>query len=137
MTFDEAKQILQNMRSAKRRANAIKARIADLESDADSIRSSLAGDGTHGGEIQSRVEQLAIKIETERERHIEALEAYFALEDRLADAIEMLEPLEQDLIIGRYMDGKTNWEIASEIGYSERSVKYKIKRAIQKIADNL
>lgn len=38
MTFNEAKTILSNMRAAKRRANAIKARIADIEGDYASIR---------------------------------------------------------------------------------------------------
>lgn len=138
MTFEEAKKLLSDLRAAKRRANAIKARIADLESDATSIQSALSGNGmTSGDTMRSRVEELAIKVESEREKHMLALEAYFAIEDKLADALDTLEPIERDIIIGCYMDGKYNWQVGESIGYSVESVKIYKRRAIRKIADNL
>lgn len=137
MTFEEAKSLLMDMRAAKRRANAIKARIADLESDADSISSALNNSGIVGGEMRSRVEQLAIKVETEREKHVAALEAYFALEDKLAVAIDTLEPTEKEIIIGCYMDGKCNWQVGKTVGLEERTVRRYKRKAIQKIADKI
>lgn len=137
MTVEEAKSLLMDMRAAKRRANAIKARIADLESDADSISSALNNSGIVGGEMRSRVEQLAIKVETEREKHVAALEAYFALEDKLAAAIDTLEPTEKEIIIGCYMDGKCNWQVAQEVGYERRNVQYIKSRAIKKISEKI
>lgn len=137
MTYEEARQLLSDMRAAKRRANAIKARIADIESDAESIQSALNNSGVSGGVMRSRVEELAVKIETEREKHMQALEAYFALEDKLAAAIDTLEPMEKEVIIGCYLDGKYNWQIAQVVGYTDRNVKYIKQRAIKKIAIKL
>ncbi len=54
MTYEEARSLLSDMRAAKRRANAIKARIADIESDAESINSALNNSGVSGGIMHSR-----------------------------------------------------------------------------------
>jgi len=137
VTFEEAKDLLLDMRAAKRRANAIKKRIADLETDRDSIQSALTGGMPHGNEFYSRVESLAIRIETEREKHIQALEAYFALEDKLAEAVQMLDPIEQDVIIGCYMDGKCNWQVAQELYLGLRTVERKKVLAVKKISQIL
>lgn len=137
MTYEEARNLLADMRAAKRRANAIKARIADIESDAQSISSALNNSGVSGGIMRSRVEELALKVETEREKHMAALEAYFALEDKLAAAIDTLEPLEKEIIMAFYLDGKPNWKIAQDINYTERNIHYVKHRAIKKIAKTL
>lgn len=138
MTFDETKNLLLDLRAAKRRANAIKARIADLESDYESIQSALGGDGLpHGTSVSSRVEKLAIRVAAERERHMAALEAYFAIEDRLAFALETLSPLEQDIIVGCYMDGKCNWKVGRDVGLEERSIRRYKSKAIHKISEML
>lgn len=135
MTFEETKGLLLDLQAAKRRANAIKARIADLESDYESIQSALGGDGTpHGTAVSSRVEKLAIRVAAERERHMAALEAYFAIEDKLAFALETLSPLEQDVIVGCYMDGKCNWQVGRDVNYSEVYVRKVKRRAIEKVS---
>ncbi len=138
MTFEEARNLLAQMRAAKRRANMLKARIADLESDAESIRSALGGEGfPTGSSIRSRVEELAIRIEAEREKHIAALEEYFAIEDKLSFAIDTLTPDEKEIILMFYLDGKRNWQIGNCVGYEIRNVQYIKKRAIEKIAQKL
>lgn len=136
MTYEEAKSLLADMRAAKRWANTLKARIADLESDYACIRSSLSGDGLpHGNMKESRVEQMAIRVAAEREKHIAALEVYFALEDKLAVAIEMLDPIEQEIILGYYLDGKSNWRLARDLNYDERTIRRKKNKAIQILMD--
>ncbi len=137
MTFEETRDLLIDLRAAKRRANAIKRRIADLESDRASIQSALAGGMPHGNEFYSRVESLAVRIETERERHMAALQAYFDIEDRLAAAVALLDPIEQDIIIGCYMDGKQNWKVADEVGYDVRHLIRKKNKAIRDISDRI
>ena len=137
MTYLEVRNLLADMRAAKRRANAIKARIADIESDAESINSALSNSGVSGGAMRSRVEELAIKIESEREKHIAALETYFALEDKLSEALDTLDPIERDVIIGCYLDGKTYWNVAKELGFEERTIRRKKNRAIEKISKKI
>lgn len=137
MTFEETRDLLIDLRAAKRRANAIKRRIADLESDRASIQSALAGRMPHGNEFYSRVESLALRIETERERHMAALQAYFDIEDKLAAAVALLDPIEQDIIIGCYMDGKQNWKVADEVGYDVRHLIRKKNKAIRDISDRI
>lgn len=137
MTFEETRDLLIDLRAAKRRANAIKRRIADLESDRASIQSALAGGMPHGNEFYSRVESLALRIETERERHMAALQAYFDIEDKLAAAVALLDPIEQDIIIGCYMDGKQNWKVADEVGYDVRHLIRKKNKAIRDISDRI
>lgn len=137
MTYEEARSLLSDMRAAKRRANAIKARIADIESDAESINSALNNSGVSGGIMRSRVEELAVKIETEREKHIAALEKFFELEDKLAAAIDSLEPIERDVIVGCYLDGKMDWQVWNNIGYEKRNFYYIKKRSIENIAKKL
>ena len=137
MTYLEVRNLLADMRAAKRRANAIKARIADIESDAESINSALNNSGVSGGSMRSRVEELAIKIESEREKHVAALETYFALEDKLASALDSLDPIERDVIIGCYLDGKYNWQVGESIGYSVETIKRKKRSAIRKISEKL
>ncbi len=135
MTFEEARNLLAQMRAAKRRANMLKARIADLESDAESIRSALGGEGfPTGSSIRSRVEELAIRIETEREKHMAALEEYFAIEDKLSSAIDTLSSDEKEIILMFYLDGKRNWQIGQDIGFDERTVRRYKRKAIQKIS---
>ena len=137
MTYDEAKSLLSDMQAAKCRANAIKARIADLESDAESIQSALNNSGVSGGIMRSRVEELAVKIEAEREKHIAALEAFFELEDKLAAAIDTLDPIEKEIILAYYLDGKTNWKIGDELNYSEVYIRKIKERAAKKVAKKL
>lgn len=137
MTFEETRDLLIDLRAAKRRANAIKRRIADLESDRASIQSALAGGMPHGNEFYSRIESLALRIETERERHMAALQAYFDIEDKLAAAVALLDPIEQDIIIGCYMDGKQNWKVADEVGYDVRHLIRKKNKAIRDISDRI
>ena len=137
MTFEETRDLLIDLRAAKRRANAIKRRIADLESDRASIQSALAGGMPHGNEFYSRVESLALRIETERERHMAALQAYFDIEDKLAAAVALLDTIEQDIIIGCYMDGKQNWKVADEVGYDVRHLIRKKNKAIRDISDRI
>lgn len=138
MTFEEVRNLLAQMRATKRRANMLKARIADLESDAESIRSALGGEGMPtGAAIRSHVEELAIRIETEREKHMAALEEYFAVEDKLSFAIDTLTPDEKEIILMFYGEGKRNWQIGRHVGIDERTVRRHKRNAIRKIADFL
>lgn len=138
MTFEEAKCLLNNLRSKKRRVRAIRSRIAELNSDAGMLRSSLGGDGMpHGTDITDTTAQLALRIAEMREKFECAIEECFVIEDRLAAVINTMSEDEQYIIIECYMSGKSIWKVSEEMGYCDRTVKRKKRQAIEKIAQKL
>ncbi|MBR3605105.1 MAG: sigma-70 family RNA polymerase sigma factor [Candidatus Gastranaerophilales bacterium] len=73
---------------------------------------------------------LAEKIEDESQS-----DAFNSYENRiiLDDAIKMLEPLEQQLIIMNYYDGLNQREISEKLNISQMQVSRKLKKSIQKL----
>lgn len=134
MTFEETETLLLDMQHAKRRANALLYRKEELERQRDSIQSALGGDGTRVTDFSSRVERLALRIELEREKYIEALEEFFELEDKVIAAIETLDPEEKEVITAFYLDGMPKWKVAQIAHCSESSVKRYKKRGVVKIS---
>ena len=55
----------------------------------------------------------------------------------LADAISSLSPREKRILAMRFYDGKTQMEVASEIGISQAQVSRLEKNAISQIKRNL
>ena len=49
----------------------------------------------------------------------------------------LLEPVEQDIIIGCYMDGKPNWKVAEDVGYEVRHLIRRKNKAIQNLSDKI
>lgn len=138
MTFEEARSLLNSLRAKKRRVQAIRNRITELNSDAGMLQSSLGGDGMpHGTDIRDSTAQLALRIAEMRERFEAALDECFAIEDRLAETVNTLSDDEQYIIIECYMSGKSIWKVSEEMGYCDRTVKRKKRQAIEKIAKML
>lgn len=134
MTIEEVKKFLSDVRHAKQRARAINARIAELYGFGVNIKSSLNNAVGRGkGSVSSPTEELAGRILTEQERLAMALEQVFALEDKLRKAIADLSPLEQDVITGYYLDGKTHYKVAEELSYSQSYIEQLKRRAIKKL----
>lgn len=134
MTFEETKSLLQDIKNAKQKVRRINREIEGYIS----IQSSLNfTEGRSKGLVSSPVEKIFERIETERERLVTALEAMFALEDKLAEGMNELDPKEQDVIIGCYMRGRTHAKLARELGRSERQIIRLKNRAISKISKNL
>lgn len=143
MTFEEAKDLLMDMRAAKRRAGAIKARLNELESDYSALIPLTAKYGAQSGNSHSSGNSLSTvaiaveRLETERIKFSTALEKVFRMEDELTAAINTLPPIEQDIIIGYYLDGKEHWKLANECGYSIETIKRKKNGGIRKISERL
>lgn len=134
MTFEEVKKLLSDVRHAKQRARAINARIAELYGFGANIQSSLNnGIGRGKGSVSSPAEDLAVRILSEQERLATALKEVFTLEDKLRKAIISLTTVEQDVITGYYLDGKTHYKLAEELSYSQSYIEQLKRRAIKKL----
>ena len=134
MTFDEAKRKLQDLKNAKRRVLNIHERFEELVK----IKSSLdIPAGRSKGKFSSPVEQAYERIEERKLALAEALNHAFSIEDELTAAIESLDSTERDVIIGSYLRQRTHDQLAEELGYSERNIRYIKETAIEKLSEKL
>lgn len=56
------------------------------------------------------------------------------MEQKYMVAIAKLEPIDKTIILDWLVNNKPHWKIGMEIGYSERSIRYKIQKIICEIA---
>lgn len=134
MQTEEARELLKQVKAARRRALAIKQSLLELESDIAALSSPLGRVSIRSQPQNSVVENAYFRVEKRREDFAEALIRVYELEDKLQQAISKLTPIEQEIITGFYMKDKTNYQLARGIGYSVRSIKYIKAGAIEKIA---
>ena len=137
MTFEETKQLLRMLWSRRKQVDAIQERIDLFRKDYGSIQSMLGGDVVSGGVLTSKVETLALRVLSEQEKYMKALERYFEIEDKLKDAIDELTGEEQEIIIESYMQGYPDWRIGQTLNYSVETIKRRRKGAIYKISKKL
>ena len=107
------------------------------KTDYGSIQSIMSGEVVGGGEFVSKVERLAERVLLEEEKFVKALDEYFAIEDRLAEAIGDLSPEENEVIVEFYMQGYSERKIARIMNYSESTVKRRRVQAIRKISKKI
>ena len=137
MTFEETKQLLRMLWSRRKQVDAIQERINTYRADYGCINSMLGGEVVSGGALTSKTEMLALKVLTEQEKYIKALERYFEIEDKLKDAIDELTNEEQEIIIESYMQGYPDWRIGQNVGYCREQVNRIKVKAIRKISKKL
>jgi len=138
MTYQEAKELLEQIKSKRRLCIRIKDEINTLRESYDIIKSPLSNltGGTHPCGISS-VERLVMRVEEKRERFERTLQETMDLEDKLSEIINTLTPTEQNIIIGYYMQDKTHYELANQCNYCDKQI-WRIKnKAIEKIARKL
>ena len=59
------------------------------------------------------------------------------ISERYVDAINKLDHLDRTIIFDAFINGKPYWKIGKEIGYTERSVQYRVDEAIKAIARSI
>ena len=135
MTYFETKRLLEQIRFKRRLAERIKEEIISLRENYDMLFCPLGNATSRQTHSQdSPVERLVMRVEDKRAELEHMLQEIMDLEDKLAGAMRMLTPNEQEIIIGYYMQGKTHYQLANETYYS-RETTFRIKRkAINKIA---
>jgi FixJ family two-component response regulator len=92
----------------------------------------------HGGNSEPKIERLTDKLLEVEQKYITAIETFMTAEDRLADAFQIadLTAEEKDVLIDAYVNGKPAWKTAQELGWSDRTVKRRKCKAIEKLCKN-
>lgn len=134
MTFTETRELLKDLKAARKYACRLKRDLKELESDYGALHASGEREIAAVGVVSSPVERIVVRIEKAREGFAKALERVFDLEDQIAEAMEGLTYEERNILTDYYMRDRTHYQLAREYGYCERSVRYLKNRAIEKIA---
>ena len=135
MTYQEAKELLEQIKAKKRLCLRIKQEINTIRENYDILASPLGNltGCSHSCETSS-VERLVMRVEEKREKFEKILEEIMDLEDKLSNVINTLTPTEQDIIIGYYMQDKTHYQLADQCNYCDKQIWRIKKTAINKIA---
>ena len=134
MTFEETRELLKDLREARRYAIQVQRDIQSIRENIDALQSPLGKDTAGGGQAGSVVERIVVRLVAKQEDLARALEAVMDTEDKLEAAIKTLTVREREIIVGYYMRDRTHYQLARECGYEERQV-YRIKKqAIWKIS---
>lgn len=139
MTREELKTIFYEYKNAERKLRGLRNRLAEIRSDYSALSSALSNVGMpHGGSGEPKIERLTDKLLEVEKRYITAIETFMTAEDRLADAFQIadLTAEERDVLIDAYVNGKPAWKTAQEMGWSDRTVKRRKHKAIEKLCKN-
>lgn len=139
MTREELKTIFYEYKNAERKLRGLRNRLAEIRSDYSALSSALSNVGMpHGGTSEPKIERLTDKLLEIEKKYIMAIETFMTAEDRLADAFQIadLTAEEKDVLIDAYVNGKPAWKTAQEMGWSDRTVKRRKYKAIEKLCKN-
>lgn len=118
------KEYLRGYRKHRRRIKRIEAELEEIREM--KISPSMNNDGMPHGSSQSDLSDYAAKLDVLedelQEEGIEQVKAYKDIQSRIE---ELEDKNERDVLFYRYTKGLNWWEIANEMGYTERWV-YKI-----------
>ncbi len=134
MTYGELKKKLEELRGKKRRLRQIEMQIAEEQASIDGVQAlnyenSVVQGGT-SNPIQLRYIEHMERLCADRNRVMAEL---FELEDLLSDHMKDLDSIEQNMLMDRYMNGKSWRKIQEEYGYEEAQPYRIVGGAIKKI----
>lgn len=136
MTFEEIKKLLKEYIGYKRRLKSEQLRVSELRSSITSLKAVDYGkECVKGSPNQSSyLESVLDRISVLEEGVNELMKKVFEIEDLIAVNMENLTPIEQAMIIDRYMHGYSWKKICREYHYAEREPFYIVEKAIKKMA---
>lgn len=137
MTFEETRELLKDLREARRYAIQVQRDIQSIRENIDALQSPLGKDTAGGGQAGSVVERIVVRLVAKQEDLARALEAVMDTEDKLEEAIKTLTVREREIIVGYYMRDLTHYQLAREVGYEERQVRRVKNQAIGKISKKI
>ena len=121
MTYEETKSLLKNLSEGKKLLRVIQRQIEEAKAQAMLIPAlSYEKERVKGGESTPVQQRYIEHLELLEKRFSAALDKVCQAEDMIADNLQALTPIEQTIIIERYMHGKSWKEIERDYHYSEK-----------------
>lgn len=135
MTYEEVGALLNTLKATRSRADRARELVEKIEHDAGAIGSGIAPKLPSGNLADSKVEKLALKLYEAAEAYRRALDAYFAIEDKLNEIIENdLTEEERDVIVSHYVLGYSFRKLSFDMNYGIATIFRRLESAKRKIA---
>lgn len=137
MTYEDMKKMLDELKHKKSLLRTLKRQIEEAREQIDCLRAQDYGNtAVQGGIKEPAAERFVEHIERLEKRYEALMEEVFLEEDYIAEHLAELSPIEQTIIIERYISGKSWRKIQQEQHYEERQPYRIAKQAIQKLASS-
>lgn len=139
MLSDEGKIVkkeLENLNQVKRHLRNLQEELRSWEELDGAVKSASFDQHVSGGESTPYAQRRVEKIEELKKLISEKIDEAILLEDKFLNDISELDVLSQNLLMERYMTGKSLKRIIRDFNYSDRQIYRKYDAAIEKIAKN-
>lgn len=131
---EKKKEYLRGYRKHGRKIKRIEAELEEIR--LMKMNPSMNNDGMPHGSSQSDLSKYASELdELENELYKEGVEQLKMYKDIKSRINELIDEDEREVMFYRYIKGLEFWEIAKNVGYSERHVKRLHGKALEKIKD--
>lgn len=132
----KVKQGLENLNQLKRKLRNLQEELKSWQSLDGAVKSASFEQHVSGGEVVPFAERRLIKIEELKELISKCIDDAIEKEDQFLREIESLDALSQNLLMERYMTGKSLKRIIREFNYSERQIYRLYDNAFENIGKN-
>lgn len=139
MLSEEGKKVkseLERLSQAKRRLRNLQEELQNWEELSGVLKSSTIGEVVGGGAREPYAEKRIIKIEQLTEAIEKAIDEAIALENTFLKHLSLLDPLSQNLLMERYMSGKSIGRIMRDFKYSRAQVFRLYDNLFEEVAEN-
>ncbi len=139
MLSEEGKKVkkeLENLNQIKRQLRNLQDELKSWEQLDGAVKSTAFGEHVSGGESTPYAERRVIKIEELKELISQKIDQAIEVEDKFLKDISELDVLSQNLLMERYMTGKSLKKIIREYNYSDRHIFRLYDVAFEKISEN-
>ena len=137
MTFEEIKKKLSEYKDLKKLLSSERERIAQLRNQLYDLKATDYGGEKVKSSTQSTYKESILDRIVQLEKRADDVQTkLFAIEDMIADNMDNLSPIEQAMVIDRYMNGWSWEKICKKYHYEARQPHNILNAAIQKMARN-
>lgn len=138
MLSDEGKRVkqeLENFNQAKRRLRNLQDELESWKRLDGAVKSASLEQSVSGGESMPYAERRVLKIEELENQISDAIDKALDLEDKFLKDIDKLDVLSQNLLMERYMTGKSLNRIIREFNYSRAHIFRLYDSSFEKLAE--
>lgn len=130
------KRELENFNQAKRRLRNLQNELESWRRMDGALKSASLEQRSDGGEVTQYAERRLIRMQELEGLISDAIDKALALEDIFFKNIVLLDITSQNLLMERYMTGKSLKRIIRELNYSERQIYRKYDVIFENLAKN-